>query len=326
MVFMGYLKFSYAGLMKDVTLRQLTFLTETVRTGSLAGAAEALHLTGPAIAQQLRILEKRVGMPLLERGPGGQHPTEAGRLLLESAGRIEAELAACGDALDELRHASAGRVRIGAVSTAKYFAPHVLSSFRDQRQGVQVSISVGNRDEVVRLLENFEVDLAIMGRPPSDLDVEQEVFGDHPYVIAAPPTHPMVGHRVTFEEVAHETFLAREQSSGTRSHLEALFSSAELQPRIGMEISSNETIKQAVIAGLGIALLSAHTICAEVADGRLAVLDVDGLPINRHWLVVRMARRALSPAAAALWNFIIEEGAARLPIMGTGVPSETSNP
>lgn len=315
MVFMGYLKFLYAPSMKDVTLRQLTFLTETVRTGSLAGAAEALHLTGPAVAQQLRLLEKRIGLPLLERGPGGQHPTEAGRLLLESAGRIEAELAACGDALDELRRASAGRVRIGAVSTAKYFAPHVLASFRDHRPGVQVSISVGNRDEVLRLLETFEVDLTIMGRPPSNLDVEQQVFGEHPYVIAAPPGHPMVGRHVSFEEVAHETFLAREQSSGTRSHLDALFTSAELQPRIGMEITSNETIKQAVMAGLGVALLSAHTICAEVADGRIAVLDVEGLPINRHWLVVRMGRRSLSPAAAALWDYIVAEGGARLPTM-----------
>lgn len=310
---MAFDKFLYASDMKDVTLRQLTFLTETARTGSLAGAAEALHLTGPAIAQQLRLLEKRIGLPLLERGPGGQRPTEAGRLLIESAGRIDAELTACGEALDSLRSASAGHVRVGAVSTAKYFAPHVLASFRDQRPGVQVSIAVGNRDDVLQLLEDFEVDLAIMGRPPSGLDVEQAVFGDHPYVITAPPNHPMVGRKVTFEEVAHETFLVREPTSGTRGHLDALFANAELNPNIGMEITSNETIKQAVIAGLGIALLSAHTICAEVDDGRLAVLDVEGLPVNRHWLVVRMARRAVTPAAQALWDFIITEGAARLP-------------
>ena len=319
MAFMVDSKFLYASDMKDVTLRQLTFLSETARTGSLAGAAEALHLTGPAIAQQLRLLEKRVGLPLLERGPGGQHPTEAGRLLIESAGRIDAELAACGEALDALRDASAGHVRVGAVSTAKYFAPHVLASFRDRRPGVHVSISVGNRDDVLRLLEEFDVDLAIMGRPPSGLDVEQAIFGDHPYVITAPPTHPMVGRRVTFEDVANETFLVREPGSGTRGHLDALFASAELQPRVGMEISSNETIKQAVIAGLGIALLSAHTICAELNDGRLAVLDVEGLPVRRHWLVVRMARRAVSPAAQALWDFIIEEGEARLPQVPTAL-------
>lgn len=299
--------------MKDVTLRQLSFLTETVRTGSLAGAAESLHLTGPAIAQQLRLLEKRVGLRLLERGPGGQRATEAGRLLIDSAGRIEAELAACEEALEGLRQSSAGRVRIGAVSTAKYFAPHVLASFRDQRPGVEVSIAIGNRDEVVRMLREYEVDLAIMGRPPGDLEVDQEVFGDHPYVVTAPATHPMVGRRVSFAEVADETFLVREPTSGTRSHLDALFAAAGRQPRIGMEIASNETIKQAVIAGLGVALLSGHTICAEVADGRLAVLDVEGLPVERHWLVVRMARRAVAPAARALWDFIVSEGAARLP-------------
>ncbi|HTY73805.1 MAG TPA: LysR family transcriptional regulator [Actinomycetes bacterium] len=299
--------------MRDVTLRQLHFLAETVHSGSLAGAAERLHLTGPAIAQQLRLLERRVGLPLLERGPGGQRPTEAGRLLVEAAARIDAELEACEEALAGLRDADTGQVRVGAVSTAKYFAPHVLAAFHELHPGVSVSISVGNRDEVLQRLESFEVDLAIMGRPPRGLEAEQEVFGEHPYVVIAPPAHPMVGRRLTLAEVAEETFLVREPGSGTRLHLDSLFAAGGLQPVVGMEITSNETIKQAVIAGLGIALLSEHTVCAEVQDGRLAVLDVTGLPIVRNWLVVRMSRRAVSPAARALWDFVVQEGASRLP-------------
>jgi DNA-binding transcriptional LysR family regulator len=300
--------------MKDVTLRQLRFLTEAVRTGSLAAAATRLHLTAPAIAQQLRLLERSVGLALLERGPGGQRPTEAGRLLVDTYVRLEADLAMCEDALGSLRAARSGRVTLGAVSTAKYFAPHVLAAFQRSHPDVNVALSIGNRDDVLSKLENFEIDLAVMGRPPGRLAVEQEVFGEHPYVVIAPPTHRLTGRRnIPFEQIAAETFLVREHGSGTRTHLDALFSAAELQPTEGMELASNETIKQATIAGLGIALISAHTVAAEVHDGRLVILDVRGLPIRRHWLVVRMTRRAVSPATRALWDFFIREAAGQLP-------------
>jgi DNA-binding transcriptional LysR family regulator len=305
--------------MMDVTLRQLRFLHETVRTGSLAGAAQTLHLTAPAIAQQLRLLERTAGLALLERGPGGQRATEAGRVLVDAFGRIEAELIACQDELDALRAAHTGSVRVGAVSTAKYFAPHVIAAFQRAHPQVRVAITVGNRGEVLTLLEDYAVDLAIMGRPPQRLEVEQEVFGEHPYVVIAAPDHPLAGRGpVGLDEVAGDTFLVREPGSGTRLHLDSLFTAGRLQPPVGMEISSNETIKQAVMAGLGVALISAHTIAAEVNDGRLAVLDVTGLPIQRHWLVVRMARRKSAPATRALWRFIVDEAAARLPALAPG--------
>ncbi len=314
MVFFACAKFTYACRMKDVTLKQLRFLAETAETGSLAGAAARLHLTAPAIAQQVRLLERGVGLPLLERGPDGQRPTEAGRILLDAGRRVEAELAACDEALQSLRAARTGRVTLGAVSTAKYFAPHVIASFQEVKPDVTVALTIGNRDRVLRQLENYEIDFAIMGRPPRALEVVQEVFGEHPYVFIARPTHQLVGRsRVPIARIAEETMLVRESGSGTRLHLDALFSTAEPQPPVGMEITSNETIKQAVIAGLGIALISAHTIAAEVHDGRLAVLDVEGLPIRRHWLVVRMARRSVSPATQSLWDFILREAASRLP-------------
>jgi DNA-binding transcriptional LysR family regulator len=304
----------YASGMKDVTLRQLKFLTEVVRSGSLATAAGNLHLTGPAIAQQLRLLERSVGLTLLERGPGGQRATEAGRLLVEASIRIEAELAVCDEALHALRTATAGHVTLGAVSTAKYFAPQVLASFRRAHPGLRIALHIGNREEILSRLESFEIDLAVMGRPPERLEVEQEVFGDHLYVVIASPSHPLVGHRdIPLDEIAAEAFLVRERGSGTRVHLDALLTNAGFDPVEGMELASNETIKQATMAGLGIALISAHTIAAEVHDGRVAVLDVRGLPIRRHWLVVRMSRRAISPATRALWDFFVAGAAAQLP-------------
>jgi DNA-binding transcriptional LysR family regulator len=304
-------------IMRDVTLKQLRYLTATIRTGSLVGAAAELHLTAPAVAAQLRFLEKSIGLTLLERGPGGQRATEAGRLLMYTGARIEAELAACDDAVSALRSAHVGRVSLGAVSTAKYFAPHVLASFQREHPDISVTLSIGNRDEVLARLEGYDVDLAVMGRAPVRIEAEQEEFGEHPYVIIAAPDHSLVQqHEIPFAKIATETFLMRESGSGTRLHLEALFASAGVLPIIGMEIASNETIKQAVMAGLGLALISAHTIAAEVQDGRLAILDVVGLPIRRKWLVVRMSRRALSPATQALWDFFRTEGSRQLPTVG----------
>ena len=306
--------FCYRFAMLDITLRQLRYLAATVRTGSWAGAATELHLTPPAVATQLRLLEKIVGLPLLERGPGGLRPTESGRTLLETGARLEAELATCEDALSTLRSAHTGHVALGAVSTAKYFAPHVLASFQNAHPDINVTLSVGNRYEILRRLENYEIDLAVMGRPPERLEAEQHVFGEHPYVIIAAPHHALVGSKqIPFAKMGEETFLIRESGSGTRLHLDALFAAAEMTPKVGMEIVSNETIKQAVIAGLGVALISAHTISAELHDGRLAILDVVGLPIRRHWLVVRMSRRSVSPATQALWGFFVTEGSQQLP-------------
>jgi DNA-binding transcriptional LysR family regulator len=302
--------------MKDITLRQLRFLTEVVRAGSLAGAAERLHLTGPAIAQQLRLLERAVGLSLLERGPTGQQPTEAGRLLVETAIRLDAELAVCDESLRSLRNASRGHVTLGAVSTAKYFAPHVLATFRQAHPGVQVSLHIGNRDDILARLADFRLDLALMGRPPHGLDVEHQVFGNHHYVMIAAPDHRLADrHEVALDALDADTLLVREQGSGTRQHLDALLTSAGIEPAERMELASNETIKQAAMAGLGVGLISADTVVAEVRDGRLVVLNVLGLPIHRHWLVVRMRRKAITPAGQALWDFVLARAAEQLPAL-----------
>ena len=298
---------------KDVTLRQFAMLAATARHGSLAGAAAELHVTGPAVAQQLRLLEKRVGMPLLERGPTGLAPTEAGRVLVECAHRLDDVLAMTGDAMTSLRSAGTGHVTLGAVSTAKYFTPRLIAEFRRDHPGITVDLIVGNRAEMLDALESYAVDLVIMGRAPAPLDAIDAVFGEHPYVVIAAPTHPLVGTRVSVQRLSEETFLLREQGSGTRVHAEALLTGSGWPLHVGMEMASNETIKQAVMADLGVALISAHTIAAEVADGRLAVLDVEGLPIRRQWRAVRLSAREPSPALLALWDFIIATGSTLLP-------------
>ncbi len=316
MVFLVIAKQNYASDMKDVTLRQLRFLAEVVRGGSLAAAAAQLHLTGPAIAQQLRLLERSAGLRLLERGPGGQRATEAGRLLVDTYGRLESELAVCCEMLDALRSARTGQVTLGAVSTAKYFAPHVLAAFRRSHPDLRIALCIGNRDEILAKLEGYDIDLAVMGRAPEHLDVEQEVFGEHRYVVIGPPDHPLAGQRgIPIARLAAETLLMRENGSGTRLHLDSLLTASGVQPVTTMELASNETIKQATMAGLGVALISAHTVASEVQDGRLVVLDACGLPIRRHWLVVRMRRRAISPGTRALWNFFLAEGAGQLPAL-----------
>lgn len=306
--------------MDDVTLRQLRALRATAHEGTIAAAARVLHVTAPAVGQQLRLLEKLVGLPLLERTGDGFRPTPAGSELLESAERIDAELARCAEVIELHRGASLGRIRFGAVSTAKYFAPHLLASFWHEHPDVEVELLIGNRAETIARVTDREVDLAIMGRPPEGLQMELAEIGDHPHVIIAEPHHPLVGRRrLTMRRLRDERFLLRESGSGTRSLTERVFAELDHEPTVGMEIQSNETIKQAVMAGLGIALISAHTIAAEVDDGRLAVLDVVGLPLVRHWRVMRRAGTPLLPASAALWDFLVEEAREHLP--ATPVPS-----
>jgi LysR family transcriptional regulator for metE and metH len=300
--------------LQHTSLRQLRALGATIRTGTVTAAAQELNVTPPAISLQLKQIEELAGVKLLERVEGGMRATDAGRALADTAARIEALLVEAGDTIDEIKGARAGHVHVGVVSTAKYFAPRVLAAFRQGHPGVDIRLSVGNREETIAALEEFAIDFAVMGRPPNRFDVERAVIGPHPHVIVAPPDHALVGRRyVSPRTLSDETFLMREQGSGTRMLTEQLLAETGAAPSIGMEFDSNETIKQAVMAGLGIALLSAHTVAVELADGRLAMLDVVGLPIMRQWLAVRRAERRVMPAASLLWDFFVARGGSFLP-------------
>lgn len=304
---------AYSSHVRNVTLKHFRVLSAVTKMGSMAGAARRLNVTPPAITVQIQQLEQSVGLPLVERLADKTTPTEAGEIILRTAHRIEALLAECGGEIAQLKGIEGGRVAVGVVSTAKYFAPKALAAFRQQHPGVDVRLSVGNRQETIRALRDLELDLVVMGRPPENFDVEAAVLGDHPHIIVAPAGHPLAGAKLTIADLAKETFFVRESGSGTRLLMERLFEQADFDPVVGMEIGSNETIKQAVIAGLGIAFISAHTVAVEIADGRLEMLNVAGLPMVREWHAVRLREKAVMPAAQAMWTFLSAEGQKFLP-------------
>jgi LysR family transcriptional regulator, low CO2-responsive transcriptional regulator len=299
---------------RGVTLRQLRALAAVAEAGTVSGAAERLAVTPPAVSLQLRLLEDAAGLPLLERTGSGLRLTSAGREVVAAVARIEASLGDCAQALDALHGMGGGRVAVGVVSTAKYFAPRALAAFAREHPRVDVRLHVGNRDETIGALRAYDLDLAVTGRPPEDFQIDRVLIGDHPHVVIAPPDHPLAGRRgLATAALAHETFLTREPGSGTRLLMERFFAASGTAPRLGMEMASNETIKQAVIAGLGIAFISAHTVAAELADGRLALLEVEGLPVVRQWFVAKHSDKRLLPAAQGLWDFFARSGAAFLP-------------
>ena len=301
--------------MREITLKQLRVITAIMRNGKIINAAKGLGVTPPAVTQQLKLLEQDTGLTLFDRTKDGLRPTDAGRYVLEAAARIETVLEECSDHLLALRGLGRGRVTVGVVSTAKYFAPRLIAAFMNDHPKIELRLSIGNRTETIRSLRDYEIDVAFMGRPPADFAVEQSPFGDHPHVIIAPPDHRLAQRRrIAREELATEHFLVREEGSGTRALFEAFFSGMEVRrPRIRIEIGSNETIKQAVMAGLGLALISAHTIEAEIAAGRLKVLNVPGLPIVRQWYLVHRADKTLGPAAMAFWRYVERDGQLFLP-------------
>lgn len=300
--------------MRALTFRQLRVFNEVARHLSFARAAEALHLTPPAVSMQIKDLESVVELALFERTAGRVALTTAGEYFLVHARRLLAGVREAENAMARLRHVETGVLTVGLVGTAKYFVPRLLARFRAQHPGVDVRLAVSpNRERLVGLLDNSEVDLAIMGRPPKDLSARAEAFAAHPLVLVGPPDHPALGSgRPTLDVLADDMLIVREAGSGTRDAMEGYFLERRFEPRGTMEMSSNETIKQAVMAGLGVAFLSLHTVGLELRHGLLAVLPVEGTPVMRAWNIVHLGARVLSPAAEAFRYFLLEEGEAWL--------------
>jgi DNA-binding transcriptional LysR family regulator len=295
--------------LKDATLRQLQILDSAARTLSFSRTAREVHLTQPAVSMQVKQLEHVAGVPLFERMGRRLSLTEAGETLARHAREALRALEDAEDALAALRGLSAGRVRVAVTSTAKYFAPKLIALFARRHPGVRLALSVSNRDAVVAALEANEVDLAVMGRAPEGLDAIASSFAEHPLVVVAPPDHPLARRRgVPLSALDGETFLVREPGSGTRAAMEQFFAEHRIAPRIGMELSSNETIKQAVMAGMGLGFISRHTVGLEVAAGELAIVPAHGLPVLRTWNVVHLRAKRLSPAAEAFRAFVLDEG------------------
>ena len=301
--------------MRNLSLKQLQAVAAVARLGTMTRAAQELNVTSAALYARIRQLEEEAGLLLFDRTPTGLKPTDAGREMLWAINSINTVLETCTDRLRTLRGGGGGRVSLGVVSTAKYFAPAVIAGFMQKNPSVEIGLAVGNRTETVEALRNYEIDFAVMGRPPRDFGIEAETFGPHPLVLIAAPGHPLAGRiGLTKDDLAAESFLVREEGSGTRSVFEEFMAGVMIRrAKLGIDAGSNETLKQAVMAGLGIALLSAHTIAPEVESGRLVLLDVQGLPIRRDWYVVRRSDKVLGPASDAFWAYLVHEGARFLP-------------
>lgn len=294
---------------QHVSLRQLRVFEAVATVGSFSKVAESLHLTQPGVSMHIKELETNAGLALFERVGKKLHITEAGQELLTRAREILRTLKDAEDVLDGLKGLRRGRINIAVVSTAKYFVPQLLARFGRDYPHLEIRLAVNNRDSVIEQLVANQIDLAIMGRSPQELDTIAEPFAQNPHVIIAAPDHPLAGRRrLAVGSVSQETFIVREPGSGTRLAMQQFFEERQVKIKVGMEMASNETIKRAVMAGMGVAFISRHTIDLELQTHRLVILEVRGTPVIRQWHVAHLAKKRLSPTALAFKEFVLAQG------------------
>lgn len=303
----------------NITFRQLRVFAEVARLSSVQRAAEALHLTPPAVSMQIKEIESQVGLALFDRAGRRLSLNTAGEYFLVYARRLLGTLKDAEDAMARFTRVESGRLTVGMVSSAKYFLPALLAQFHAEHPTIELRLRLGNRAQLAALMAANEVDMAIMGRPPQAFANRAEPFAAHPHGLITGPQHPFASAQsVPAAALAREGFIVREDGSGTRAALVDYLERHQLQPMFVMEMDSTEAIKQAVMAGLGVALVSLHTIALEWQHGLLAAPTVEGLPLMRRWHVVNTAAKVLSPAAEALRYFVLERGEAHLASMFSG--------
>lgn len=296
----------YNPAMLNFTLRQLQVFEKVATHLSHSRAAEELYLSQPAVSMQIKQLEGHIGLPLFEQMGKKIFLTEAGRELLHYSRNIAQQLAEMEAVFDEMKGLGQGKLTLSVVNTANYFTPQLLAKFCKRHPGINVILQVANRDAVLKQLADNSTDLAVMGQPPDGLDISAGSFMDNPLVVIAAPNHPLARlKRVKFAQLAQETFLSREKGSGTRSAMERIFAEHRIQPHISMEVETNEAIKQAVQAGMGLGILSLHSIELELETKRLIILNVEKFPLMRQWFVAHRSSKRLSSAALAFKAFLL---------------------
>jgi LysR family transcriptional regulator, low CO2-responsive transcriptional regulator len=300
--------------MKNATLRQLRVFSAVARHLSFARASDELGLTAPAVSMQIKELEIEVGLPLFDRSSRKVSLTMVGEYVLAYTQRVLAAMRDAEDMVARFRGLKTGVLDVAMVSTAKYFLPRLLARFRDEHPGIEVRLQVGNnREEVASLLREGSVELAIMGRPPKNWPSRAEPFAMHPHGLVTAIEHPFArAENVAARSLMTEGFIVREPGSGTRAALDEYMEAYHMTPHVVMQMSSNEAIKQAVMAGMGIALLSLHTVGLELKHKLIAAPEIEGLPVMRRWHVVNNLAKTLSPAAEAFRYFVLETGEAFL--------------
>ena len=297
--------------MKNATLRQLKVFEAVARNLSFSRAAEELHLTQPAVSTQVKKLTDHAGVTLFEQlgkkiflTPAGVEMLHAGRLIIQQFEEVE-------EAMARFKGIGGGTLNVTVISAGDYFLPALLVEFARRNPGVNLNFGVCNREELLDQLTHNATDLAIMVRPPLDLDTVNEPFAPHPYVVVAAGAHPLATKKhIRVSRLVREPFVVREKGSDTWNSMEEGFGDHLADLNIAMEIKSTETVKQAVIAGMGISFLSAHTISRELQSGSLAVLDVQGFPLMLNWYVVHRKNKRLTPVAQAFRSFLMNDSAA----------------
>jgi DNA-binding transcriptional LysR family regulator len=291
------------------TLHQLRIFRTVAEQSSYTKAAAALHLSQPAVSMQVKQLEQTVGMSLIEQLGKKIYLTEAGEAIYKSAQVIARQLDEASETIDHLQGIKRGRLRISVATTASYFVPRILARFADLYPQIAISLDVTNRQALLSQLDNNERDLVIMGEAPVNRDLDAQPIMDNPLVMVAAPNHPLVGvDRVEVSALANLTFVIREQGSGTRAAIERFFESADVNIQSTMEMTSNEAIKQAVQAGLGLGICSRYTVELELETGRLSEVNVEGFPLMRKWYLVNRAGKRLSPVASLFESFVLSFG------------------
>lgn len=293
--------------MIHATLHQLKVFEATARHGSFTRAAEELFLTQPTVSMQVKQLTKAVGMPLFEQVGKRLFLTDAGRELFSTCQEVFNQLEQLEMKVADMKGMKQGRLKLAVITTAKYFMPRMLGPFCQRYPGIDVSLIVTNHERVIDRISNNQDDLYVMSQLPDHLDITTHPFLENPLVVVAPSNHPLVKEKnISLKRLAEETFIMREPGSGTRRAFQKILDEQKLSVKVRLELGSNEAIKQAIAGGLGISVLSRHTLTIENTD-ELTVLNVEGFPIHRQWYVVYLSGKQLSVVASTFLEYLQSE-------------------
>jgi LysR family transcriptional regulator, low CO2-responsive transcriptional regulator len=295
--------------LKNATLHQLKVFEVAARHSSFTRAAEELFLTQPTVSMQIKQLTKIVGLPLFEQVGKKLYLTNAGKSLFTTCQEVFARLSQFEMTIADMKGLKQGSLALAVVTTAKYVVPRLLGPFCQSYPGIDVTLKVANHDRLIERLSDNNDDLYILSQLPQHMDISVYPFLENPLVVIASRDHHLAKERdIPLERMANEPFIMRETGSGTRRAVHGLFDERKISLKIKLELASNEAIKQAVAGGLGISVLSRHTLALEGAMGKLTILDVQEFPIKSHWYVIHLAGRQLSVVARTFLEYLQTDG------------------
>jgi DNA-binding transcriptional LysR family regulator len=294
----------------NITFRQLQIFEAVFQTQSYTRAAERLHMTQPAVSMQMKHLEEIVGLDLFERQGKKIVITKAGEALRKNGNKIIGRFEILQNSINKLKKRQHEQIKISAATTANHFVTHMMAEFSQLHKEINITLDITNRKTLVTQLQNYSPDFVIMGEPPSKLDLDSQLIMGNPLIVIASAQHPLVeqyqSKKIPMEVIIKETFVVREEGSGTKAAIRRHFKKKGLDFISSFELSSNESIKHAVVAGLGLGIVALHTIKLELEAGKLIILNVENFPIERYWHLVSRKGKRLSPAAIEFQKFILE--------------------